>query len=600
MAYNEVLYGSSTHAAIHLKSASQSTAMPSIAPDTDPPVATQLSASPKRRRGKRLLMCVAVLVALAVVSTTLNSRPRIEEREVAELTVLRSAPDFQQTLATVNQQLAEMAAAAGVETAERADNLTIARRLSLALVGNGMSLEELRAFESKPTQEQLTWWTDYLLTDSRWADYFAERFSRALVGTDNGPFVLFRRRKLNAWLSEQLASGVGYDKIVYEMLSAEGLWTDTPPVNFVTATMDEANEGRGDPIRLAGRTSRALLAQRIDCVQCHDDFIGSLNFGSLDHPVAGSQEHFHSLAAFYAGTALADPVFRGITDDGQPYRIKYLGDSEQSLVEPAVPFSPELLPTEGKPRVRLAAWVTDPGNRAFGRATVNRVWGLMFSRPLVDPVDSIPIDMPVPKVLDALADDWSKHGFQIARLVRMIAVCDAFQRDSRADFEVTEQHEQAWSVFPLTQLRPDQVVGNLLQASKLNAMDSSSSVFRRLEAYGSKQDFLQLFGDRGEDEFESDAVTITQRLIMMNGELAANRTGVDLINNAATRIATLVADDQDAIELIFLTTFNRHPTASETAAFGKELSGKSGDERKRALSDIAWAMVNSTEFSWNH
>ena len=571
-----------------------------VLPDVDPSAASQLGASPKRRRGQRLLMGLAILVALAVVATTLNSRPVIEQRKVAELAALRSAPDFQQTLATVNQQLAEMAATAGVETAPPADNLTIARRLSLALVGNGMSLEELRAFESKPAGEQLTWWTDYLLTDRRWADYFAERFSRALVGTDNGPFVLFRRRKLNAWLSEQLSSGVGYDKIVRQMLSAEGLWTDTPPVNFVTATMDEANKGRGDPVRLAGRTSRALLAQRIDCVRCHDDFIGSLNFGSLDEPIAGTQEHFHSLAAFYAGTALADPVFSGITDDGQPYRIKYLGDSEESEVQPAVPFSPELLPAQGKPRVRLAAWITDPHNRAFGRATVNRVWGLMFSRPVVDPVDNIPLNMAVPKILDTLADDWSQHGFDLARLVRMIAACDAFQRDSRAEFEVTEQHEQVWSVFPLTQLRPDQVAGNLLQASKLIAMDSSNSVLRRLEAYGSKQNFLQLFGDRGEDEFESEAVTITQRLIMMNGELAADRTGVDLINNAATRIAALVADDQPAIELVFLTTFNRRPSEAELATFGKELSGKQGKQRQQALSDIAWAMVNSTEFSWNH
>ena len=131
-------------------------------------------------------------------------------------------------------------------------------------------------------------------------------------------------------------------------------------------------------------------------------------------------------------------------------------------------------------------------------------------------------------------------------------------------------------------------------------MDSSNSVLRRLEAYGSKQNFLQLFGDRGEDEFESEAVTITQRLIMMNGELAADRTGVDLISNAATRIAALVADDQPAIELVFLTTFNRRPSEAELATFGKELSGKQGKQRQQALSDIAWAMVNSTEFSWNH
>lgn len=545
-------------------------------------------------------MGLAILSALAVVATTLNSRPTIERRSLAELSKIRLAPDFQTTLATVNQQLAEMARTADVETAPRAENLIIARRLSLALVGSGMSLEELRAFELVPADEQLTWWTDYLLTDRRWSDYFAERFSRALVGTDNGPFLLFRRRKFNAWLSEQLAKGEGYDKIVRSMLSAEGLWTDTPPVNFVTATMDEANQGRGDPIRLAGRTSRALLAQRIDCLQCHDDFIGSLNFGSLDHPVAGTQEHFHSLAAFYSGTALADPVFSGITDDGKPYRIQYLGDSDESEVTPTVPFSPELLPEEGKPRARLAAWITHMENRAFTRATVNRVWGLMFSRPLVEPVDSIPLDASVPTVLDTLASDFSEHGFDLRRLVRMIAACDAFARSSRADFDVTERHEQAWSVFPLTQLRPDQVAGNLLQASKLTAMDGSSSVFRRLEAYGSKQNFLQRFGDRGEDEFASEAVTITQRLIMMNGDLAADRTKVDLINNAATRIATLVGDDEQAIELVFLATFNRRPTAAESAVFTEQLSGKKNLERQQALSDIAWAMVNSTEFSWNH
>lgn len=562
--------------------------------------ATTPTMSTKRRWAQRLLMLAAVLLALGIVAQTLSTRPAIERHGSAHSAALRSAPEFQQTLALVNSQFATMAQTEDVELAPQADNLTIARRLSLALVGSGMSLEEVRAFELVPADRQVAWWTDYLLADQRWADNFAERFSRALVGTDNGPFLLFRRRKLNAWLSEQFSRGVGYDRMVRSMLSAEGLWTDTPPVNFVTATMDEANEGRGDPIRLAGRTSRALLAQRIDCVQCHDDFLGTLNFGSPEHAVSGTQEHFHSLAAFYAGTALADPVFSGITDDGRPYRIEYLGDSEESVVVPGVPFFPELLPEAGKPRTRLAGWITHADNLAFSRATVNRVWGLMFSRPLVEPVDSIPMDSAVPPPLDTLAHDFSTRGFDVRRLVRLIAASAAFQRDSRADFEITEQHEQAWSVFPLTQLRPDQVAGSLVQASKLTALDGSSSIIRRLEAFGSKQDFLQRFGDRGEDEFESEAVTITQRLVMMNGELVAGRTKVDLVNNAATRIATLVGDDSRAIELIFLSTFNRRPSADEQAAFVEQLSGQTDGDRQKTLSDIAWAMVNSTEFSWNH
>ncbi len=571
-------------------------------PSTEPesgPIAQPVIAT-KRRVAQRLLVTAVGLMGLAIAVQTLVSRPAIERRSLADSSSLRVAQDFQHSLAKVNSQLAVMAQSVDVEIAARASNLAIARRLSLALVGSGLSLEEVRAFEAVPRDRQVAWWTDYLLSDQRWADNFAERFSRALVGTDNGPFLLFRRRKLNAWLSEQLSRGVGYDQMVRSMLSAEGLWTDTPPVNFVTATMDEANEGRGDPIRLAGRTSRALLAQRIDCVQCHDDFLGTLNFGNLEHSVGGTQEHFHRLAAFYAGTALADPVFSGITDDGRPYRVEYLGHGEESLVTPAVPFLPELLPAQGKPRARLAKWITHADNLAFSRATVNRVWGLMFSRPLVEPVDSIPMDAAAPPPLDTLAADFSSHGFDMRRLVRLIAASDAFQRDSRANFEITAVHEQAWSVFPLTQLRPDQVAGSLIQAGKLTALDRTSSVFRRLEAFGSKQNFLQRFGDRGEDEFASEAVTITQRLVMMNGELVADRTKVDLINNAATRIATLVADDERAIELIFLSTFNRRPSNDERSAFVPLLRGKTNRARQQALSDIAWAMVNSTEFSWNH
>ncbi len=563
--------------------------------------------SSRARWAPRCLMGVAVLSAVAMVGATLNGRPAINRPQTSNQIGKTNSESFNATLATIDLQLAAMAQQAGVETASTADNLTVARRLSLALVGSGLSLEELRALELQPNEQQIPWLTNYLLNDPRWNDYFAQRFSRALVGTDNGPFLLFRRRKLNAWLAEQLRNDVGYDHIVRDMMSSEGLWTDTPQVNFVTATMDEANEGRGDPIRLAGRTGRALLAQRIDCLQCHDDFVDNSNFGTSDQPIGGTQQHFHELAAFYSGTALASTVFSGITDDGTAYRYKYLGDSDETEVKPAVPFSPELLPIEGKPRARLAAWVTHRDNHAFARATVNRVWGLMLSRPLVEPVDSIPLDGSIPQVLDTLSDDFAANGFQLRRLIRLIAASSAFTRDSRSDFEVTEQHEHAWSVFPLTQLRPDQVVSSLLQASKLATLDDSSSIFTRLIAFGESLDFLQRFGDRGDNEFDSDAVTITQRLVMMNGELVAERTSVDLVNNACTRIASLVSDDRQAVELIFLTILNRHPSPDEQTEFGDYLASQAQDptnkvtrSREQALSDIAWAMLNSTEFSWNH
>lgn len=551
-----------------------------------------------RRIMQPLLMVGTVLGCVTVVGATLSRRPRIEPPGQAMKPY--RAEDFEHTVAIANSQIHEMAVDAGLETSLPAEDLTIARRISLALVGSGLSLEEIRALSAVPEENRLRWWTSYLLQDRRWADYFSERLSRAYVGTDQGPFILFRRRKFRMWLAEQLHEDVAYDQIVREVLSAEGLWTDTPQVNFVTATIEPDGNERPDPIRLAGRTSRAFLAQRIDCLQCHDDFLGNLDFGIGDESVTGVQEHFHELAAFYGGTAVSDPVFQGIREDGTKYSYKYLGEDDETEIVPDVPFYQELLPEDGKPRARLADWVTHPENRAFARATVNRVWALLFSRPLVAPVDSIPLDDSVPAVLDTLADDFTRHDFDLKRLVRLIIETDAFQRSSRAEFEVTQEHEDSWAVFPLTQLRPEQVAGSVFQASKLAAQDYSTPIISQLKTFGDLQDFLKRFGDRGEDEFEGDAVTITQRLIMMNGNMVQERTKVDLFNNAATRISKMVPDNAKAIDLVYLCSLNRKPSEQELATFTEYLGDKKGGARDRALSDVYWAIINSTEFSWNH
>ena len=552
-----------------------------------------------RRRVLQPLLMVGVLIgSVTVVAATLSRRPRIDApRRIA---AHYRAPDFRETLSLANLQMEELAKKAGVQVAQPADNLAVARRISLALVGSGLSLEEIRALSLVKEDRQIEWWTNYLLQDRRWADYFAERIARAYVGADEGPFLLFRRRKFTMWLADQLESETRYDRIVREVLSSEGLWTDNPQVNFVTATMENEKQGRADPVRLAGRTARAFLAQRIDCLQCHDDFLGDLNFGGSDEYVEGVQSHFHELAAFFSGTALADPVFQGIREDGQEYLYKYLGEEEEELVTPKVPFAPELLPAEGKPRQRLASWVTHRDNRAFARASVNRVWALMLQRPLVTPVDSIPLDDSVTPVLDTLAADFSSHGFDLKRLIRLIIQTDAFRRSSRAEFDVTPKHEDCWAVFPLTQLRPEQVAQSAFQASKLAAVDYSSSIITQLQSFGNRNNFLKRFGDRGEDEFDEEAVTITQRLVLMNGNSTQDYTKVDLVNNASSRIATLVSNDAEAVELMYLSALNRKPSKIELAKFTGYLEGKRNNSRSRAVGDIYWALLNSTEFSWNH
>jgi hypothetical protein len=260
-----------------------------------------------------------------------------------------------------------------------AEDLQVLRRLSLALHGTIPALEEIRQFEADQRPDRLEHWTRRLLADPRFAWYFAERLARAFVGNEDGQFVVFRRDRFVAWLSEQLQRNTPYDELVRTMISANGLWTGKPATNFVTAAVAD---GEIDENKLAGKTVRAVLGQRIDCAQCHD------------HPFASwKQQQFSGLAAFY-GQVQTSLV--GIEDkemkDGKPveFTMENRQSAEQQVVPVGVPFHPEWLPDEGSRRSRLAAWVTHPENRRFERAIANRVWALMFGRALSEPVDDLP------------------------------------------------------------------------------------------------------------------------------------------------------------------------------------------------------------------
>jgi hypothetical protein len=508
-----------------------------------------------------------------------------------------STSDVRDVVRRVDAEFRESWRRQGLQPAACADDLTLARRLSLGLTGTVPSLEEIRVLESIPAGERLPWWISRLLEDRRYADYVAERLARACVGTENGPFLVYRRRRFVTWLSDLLHENVPYDRIVHELIAAEGIWTSSPAVNFVSVTVDQTEEDRPDPVRLAGRTSRAFLGMRIDCLQCHDDNLGNINLGTAQDPRSGTQADFHRLAAFYSETEVS---LLGIGDQPREYRYKFLNSEHEEIVDPAPPFLADLLSDRGSRRQQLADWITHPENKPFARATVNRVWALLFGRPLVEPIDDIPLYGALPPGLEALAADFVDHHYDLRRLIRAIAATQVFQLDSRAEFVVTERHERHWAVFPLTRLRPEQVAGALIQSASLTTIDAQSHILLRLARFGNENEFVGRYGDRGEDEFEDRGGTVTQRLLMMNGRLVKDKTAENAIVNAATKIAILAPDDAQAVETVYLCTLSRRPSKREREYFVDRLQGTRAAERSRRLEDIQWTLLNSTELSWNH
>ena len=500
------------------------------------------------------------------------------------------------TLIAIDRLLAGRVAAAGVASGTPADDLTVMRRMWLALAGTIPSLEEIRRFEADTAPGRVDRAFAGLLADRRSADGVARRLAVPLVGNENGQFIVFRRDRFVAWLADQVHANRPWDDIVRAMVAARGLWTDTPAVNFVTQA---AADGVIDVDKLAGRVSRVFLGARIDCAQCHD------------HPFATwKQAEFEGLAACFAQASLSPA---GVVDDVR--RVHRIDSTSVAAVAtpmagggrnvpPRVPFGAEWYASGGTHRENFAAWIVHPGNRRFDRAIANRAWGILFGKAWIEPVDDLP-DPPGEAsgddLLDLLARDFVEHGRDLRRLFTLIASTTAFRQasthpllDSAAD---CDRVAEVWAAFPLTRLGPDQMIGAMVATTSLESIDRDSHLLTRTIRFFRENDFVREYGQVQDSQGQSLPATIPQSLVQMNGKLAREMVEANAVT-ASGRIAGMARDDDARLELAFLVALTRRPTAAEREALLPLLSEAA--TKGRGIEDLMWTLTNGPEFCWNH
>ena len=543
-----------------------------------------------RRLVPLLLVAAALLAMIQTISgrktTNISTPATVSKQFAVDLTTEK-----------VDQWFAARWTSEQITPATTAAPLAILRRLSLALHGTVPSLEELREFDADDRPQKLERWTQRLLTDSRCPTYLSERLGRALVGADEGPFLAFRRDRFHAWLGEQIAADRPWDRIVTDLVSGRGLPTGNPETNFITiAQIDEEIDAE----LLAGRSVRAFLGQRIDCAQCHDHFFDP----------RWKQVHFQGLAAFFSPVRFT-PL--GVDDGDRQFQVTDHADDTSRVVSPGVPFGSEWLPEGGSARQRFAAWLTDERNERFDRAIVNRLWGLMFGRPFHAPIDDLPDPGdPATVPLDLIARDFRDHRRSLKWLVHVIAASRPFRLDSRPNPQARQStpdeisseelrgQEEAWAIFPLIRLRPEQVIGAMLQAGSIKTIDRHSHLFTRARRFFGEQNFVQEYGDLGDEELSEQTGTIPQALLRMNGELARELIQPGLLGATTTIAKATVDDNALCLRTCFEVCLGRQPVAEESEVLGGWLTGTRGEQREQAVEDIFWTLFNSPEFSWNH
>ncbi|MDA0833416.1 MAG: DUF1549 domain-containing protein [Planctomycetota bacterium] len=562
---------------------------------------TRTSGGAQPSKGQVRFVIVAVFVGVAGM-VAWAARSPLNDDAVKHLYLLPPQSGFAESVDRVNRYFDERWQEIEISPAPPADEHAVLRRLAIALQGTVPSLEELRHFEADSEPERLQRWTARMLNDVRFSDYFADRLGRVFVGTENGPFIIFRRDRLTQWLSEQIHLNRPFDEVVRDLISQDGIWTDKPAANFITVAY--ANNEL-DVNKLTGRTVRSFLGQRIDCAQCHD------------HPFdKWKQSQYEGLAAFYGQTRNS---LTGITDDAtMTYTVQDRKSLEEREIAPQVPFHPEWLPQEGTRREQLAHWVTHPENRRFERAIANRVWGLLFGKPWYDPVDGIPDpdETAPPDLLDILGADFREHNYDLRRLIHVITASRPYLLASNYEkpessssgavstsMTVTDEEialiESEWGLFPLTRLRPEQIIGSMLQANNVKTIDQNSHLVTRTIRFFRERDFIKEYGDLGDNELEERAGTIPQALLRMNSQFAKDATEANPFG-AVGRIAGLASTDEKCVETCYLVILTRQPTPEEREYFVAQLAPVEKSERTAVVEDLVWTLFNSPEFSWNH
>lgn len=509
----------------------------------------------------------------------------------ARAALAESAPESD-LAARIDQHLEAALVEAGLAPAPPADDAEFLRRAWLDLCGiipplnDDDGISGVRDFLADERPDKRALLIAALLAKPRHATHLANVWRAEMLPADAQQFI-GGESGLTAWLRERFARNAPYDETVRQILTIEVRPDGTlqsSPAYFYGAL------GRR-PEDLAASTSRIFLGVQIQCAQCHD------------HPFDDwTQREFWGLAAFFARLsppATAESTILGVFDASEG-ELKLPGTEEVVLPQflDGVP-SPDDDPRTR--RARLAEWLTSADNPYFAKATVNRVWGLLFGRGLVSPVDDLGPHNPPShsELLDELAVEFAASGFDVQRLIRTICLTQAYQRSSRYVPGAADRPE-LFATMSLKSMSAEQLYDCLTEA--MRRRDSQANLQFGGFAGNVDQDrqqFLARFRapTQGATEFQSG---IPQALTLMNG--AVVRQATDL--NQSDLLLALDApffSTADRVEALFLSTLGRPPSVDELAACAAHVDagGATGDPRA-ALSDVLWALLNSAEFAFNH
>jgi hypothetical protein len=252
----------------------------------------------------------------------------------------------------------------------------------------------------------------------------------------------------------------------------------------------------------------------------------------------------------------------------------------------------------------FAEWLTAPDNPFFARALANRVWGHLLGRGIVDPVDDFRDSNPPTNaaLLDELAVQFVEHGYSRKWLIREIMTSHTYQRSARTN-ELNVDDELYFSHARTRMLSAEQLLDAICTVTDVpEAFAGVPMGTRATQLFEPPTDnyFLKVFGQPQREmacECErSDESNLSQALQMINGPVVHNKLRDD--NGRIARMITAGNSDQEIITTLYRAGLCRDPSSEELRISQEHIGGSM--DRRLALEDVGWAILNSKEFLFQH
>jgi hypothetical protein len=466
------------------------------------------------------------------------------------------------------------------------------RRVTLDLTGLPPTSDELRAFlaDGRETRikrdemiDRLVGNGDYIeLWTNKWSDLL--QVNRKFLG-EQGAFAL------RGWIKQAVATNMPYDRFVYTILTASGSTLENPPAGYykVLRTPEDTMEN----------TTQLFLAVRFNCNHCHD------------HPFERwTQGQYFHLAAYFAQVGRKeDPVSAGQTlgasavEGGKPL-VEDIFDTGAGEVihggtgKPADPSFPyqhgDLSPNTAPRREQIARWITSPQNQHFAKSYVNRLWGYLFGRGIIEPIDDIRAGNPAtnPDLLERLTSEFIDNQFDMQHMLRTICKSRTYQA-SIATNRWNQDDDINFSHAMARRLPAEVLYDTILRVTgSVSRLPGVPAGYRAAQlpdvGLTLPSGFFEVFGRPARESSceceRSSGMMLGPVMTLVNGPTIA-----DAIADPANEIVKLVtaqSDDATLVNDLFSRILSRPATPAEITA-GVAALHSGADELTKLQADLA-------------